>query len=111
MSLALSDSTTRPMTASARPLVPSGRSGADFGLPASVQPRAVDAARLPAPRISRPPVQPVIEHNSELTDEQIGNAIRRGADALLARFGPTTRLLAEARDPDGYGRGMDILCV
>lgn len=110
-SLAASNVTTRPSVASAPPPAPSGRSGADFGLSTVPQPRAVDAAPLPSPRVSRPPVQPVIEHNSELTDEQIGNAIRRGADSLLARFGSTTRLLPEARDPDGYGKGMDILCV
>jgi len=89
----------------------SPQSGADFGTASVRQPRVDRPQPLPPPAIPRPPIAAVIEHNQDLTDEQIGDAIRHGADALLARFSPTTRLLPDARDPDGYGRGMDILCV
>ena len=83
----------------------------DFAAPAAASPHP---ARQPPERpavIPRPPVHAVRQPTDDLTDEQIGQAIRSGADALLSRFNPRTHLLPEAADRDSPGPGLDILCV
>ena len=67
---------------------------------------------LASPVIPRPAVQPVAIRSSDLTDEQIGEAIRKGVDYLLSQFDPHTHLLSDLPDDRrGISRGQDILCV
>lgn len=56
---------------------------------------------------SRPAIHPVVAESDELTDKQIGEAIRKGAHQLLSRFDPRSHLLAV--DPREGGVSISMM--
>ena len=98
---------TRPTTARATPdeavasRDPASQPDSATQVATGAAPPAPVAATAPATRAvarrRRPPLQPMTEKPSGVTDEQIGAAIQRGVNWLVPRFDPKTGQLARPR--------------
>jgi hypothetical protein len=71
------------------------------------------ASTRPSARLARrPPIAPVQAQSTQLTDERIGESIKRAVDYLLNQFDPHTSILRDITDDtNSQAMGADVLCV
>ncbi len=98
-----------PPVAAAKPTAPSIAIAPPPSAPSP--PSTAPAATAPI----RPPAAPVIEADDALTDAQIGSALKRGSEFLLAAIDPNTGKLSDPAKAHPFSprflNGLNTLCV
>jgi hypothetical protein len=100
-------------------LVDIAKSAAIAATAPATSPTRVVATSTPATTTTsavpkRPPLQPLPDDPSVITDERIGQSIQKGVDSLIKVFDPQTHVVPDAgagASDQGYACGLDALCV